>query len=281
MKWKIIADSGCDLRTLETTAPQIRYTNVPLSLQIGEQTFVDDASLDIAQMMVHMYAHDGKTASACPSPEMYLQSFEDADNIIVVTITGALSGSYNSAELAKKMYLEDHPEVNIEIIDSKSASGEMILLVQAIAQFIQLNPDFATVVQNAKDYLARTKLLFSLARVDNLVKNGRLNKLAGTVVGLLNIRLVGKASDEGTLELLHKARGQKKAVAAIWQKMKNNYYNGGKVAISHCNNPEICGMIETAIRSEFPSADIQIYPTSGLCSYYAEQGGILMGYETH
>lgn len=253
----------------------------PLSLQIGEQTFMDDASLDLDQMMVHMYAYEGKTASACPSPEMYLHSFDDAENIIVVTITGSLSGSYNSAELAKKMYLEERPTANIEIIDTRSASGEMILLVQAIAQFIQLNPDFTTVVQNARDYLSRTKLLFSLARVDNLVKNGRLNKLAGTVVGLLNIRLVGQASNEGTLELLHKARGQKKAVAALWQEMKANHYNGGKIAICHCNNPEICGLIETTVKNEFPLADIQFYPTSGLCSYYAEQGGILMGYETN
>ena len=130
-----------------------------------------------------------------------------------------------------------------------------------------------------KEYLASTKLLFALARVDNLVKNGRLNKLVGAVIGMLNIRLVGDASPEGTLNLLHKAKGQKKAVQAVWSEMKKNGYKGGRVVISHCSNPEICGLIQAAVHSEFPDADVSSIHTSGVCSYYAEQGGILMGYE--
>ena len=179
------------------------------------------------------------------------------------------------------MYLEEHPDANIEIIDSLSASGEMVLITQAIANFIKEDPSFEVVVEKARNYHSKTKLLFALASVDNLVKNGRLSKLVGRVVGLLNIRMVGQASSEGTLELLHKSRGQKRAVTAIWDEMKKNHYQGGRVAISHCDNPEICAMITTAIHAEFPNADVQAYPTSGLCSYYAEQGGILMGYETH
>ncbi|HEU6166714.1 TPA: DegV family protein, partial [Streptococcus pneumoniae] len=120
---------------------------------------------------------------------------------------------------------------------------------------------------------------FVLARVDNLVKNGRLNKLVGAVIGMLNIHLVGNASPEGTLNLLHKAKGQKKAVQALWAEMKKNGYKGGRVVISHCSNPEICGLIQSAIHGEFPEADVSSIHTSGICSYYAEQGGILMGYE--
>ena len=111
------------------------------------------------------------------------------------------------------------------------------------------------------------------------MKNGRLNKLIGAVIGMLNIRLVGNASPEGTLNLLHKAKGQKKAVQALWAEMKKNGYKGGRVVISHCSNPEICGLIQAAVHSEFPDADVSSIHTSGVCSYYAEQGGILMGYE--
>lgn len=281
MTWKIITDSGCDIKHLESLPEHCTYINVPLTIHVGEEEFIDNEALEIDQMMVKMYAYEGKTSSSCPSPESYLQSFEGADNIIVVTITGTLSGSHNSAQLAKKMYLEEHPEANIEIIDSLSASGEMVLLTQAIANFIKEDPSFEVVVEKARNYHSKTKLLFALASVDNLVKNGRLSKLVGRVVGLLNIRMVGQASTEGTLELLHKSRGQKRTVTAIWDEMKKNNYQGGRVAISHCDNPEICAMITTAIHAEFPNADVQAYPTSGLCSYYAEQGGILMGYETH
>ena len=111
------------------------------------------------------------------------------------------------------------------------------------------------------------------------MKNGRLNKIVGAVIGMLNIRLVGNASPEGTLNLLHKAKGQKKAVQAVWAEMKKNGYKGGRVVISYCSNPEICGLIQAAVHSEFPGADVTSIHTSGVCSYYAEQGGILMGYE--
>lgn len=279
MKWKIITDSGCDLREMDPIAPNTEYVNVPLTIQVGERAFVDSKDLDINQMMTEMYAYEGKTSSSCPSPEAYVSSFEGADNVLVVTITGTLSGSYNSAELAKKIYLEQHPNANVHVYNTLSASGEMILLAQKLNQLIEKGLGFDQVVKKGQDYLNSTRLLFVLANVDNLVKNGRLNKLIGRVVGLLNIRMVGRASDEGTLELLQKPRGQKKAVAALFNEMLKAGYQGGRVFISHCNNPEICAQITVAVHEKFPGADIQSIPTSGLCSYYAEQAGILMGYE--
>ena len=129
-------------------------------------------------------------------------------------------------------------------------------------------------------YQEKTKLLFVLARVDNLVKNGRLSKLVGKVVGLLNIRMVGKASDEGKLELLHKARGQKKAVQATVEEMFKEGYQGGKVMIAHANNEKACQQLSDKIKEKYPQADVRFIPASGLCSFYGEDGGILLGYET-
>ena len=224
MKWKIIADSGCDLREIENLAPDTQYINVPLTVQVGDKHYTDDASLDIDAMMIEMYQSKDQTASACPSPDAFLEAYKGAENVIAITITGGLSGSQNSAQLAKNMLLEEAPETNIEVFDSLSASGEMVLFVQKANELIAQGLSFEEVVAALKDYLASTKLLFALARVDNLVKNGRLNKLVGAVIGMLNIRLVGNASPEGTLNLLHKAKGQKKAVQAVWAEMKKNGY---------------------------------------------------------
>ena len=110
MKWKIIADSGCDYRSLDNLAPDTEFVSVPLTIQVGETIYRDDAQLNIDQMMEEMYATTTASKSACPSPDDYMKSFEGADNIVVVTITGTLSGSYNSAEIAKKIYLEEHPD---------------------------------------------------------------------------------------------------------------------------------------------------------------------------
>ena len=210
MTWKIVADSGCDYRQLANPAIDTEFISVPLKIQVANQVFIDDANLDIDQMMETMYATSEASKSACPSPDDYLKAFEGAKHIFVVTITGTLSGSQNSAQLAKNLYLEDHPEAHIHVIDSLSAGGEVDLLVEKLNELIDQGLSFDEVVKAITDYQTKTKLLFVLAKVDNLVKNGRLSKLIGAVVGLLNIRMVGEASATGTLELLQKARGPKK-----------------------------------------------------------------------
>ena len=279
MKWKIIADSGCDYRTYESAAPDTSFVSVPLTIQIGETIYTDDAKLDTDKMMEDMYATTTASKSACPSPDDYMKAFEAADNIIVVTITGTLSGSHNSAQVAKKLYLEDNPATNIHVIDSLSAGGEVDLLVRKLHQLIAQDLDFDQVVEVITKYQEKTKLIFVLAKVDNLVKNGRLNKIIGTVVGLLNIRMVGQASDTGTLELLHKARGQKKAISTTFEEMLKAGYKGGHITIAHRRNEKFVEQLSALVHEKFTNADIEVLPTSGLCSFYAEEGGLLIGYE--
>ena len=279
MTWKIVADSGCDYREITDLANQTKFESVPLTIQIDHEIFVDNAHLDIDGMMEKMYATSSASKSACPSPDDYLRSFEGAENIFVVTITGSLSGSHNSAQLAKKLFLEENPTANIHVIDSLSAGGEVDLIVKKLNDLIKEGLSFEQVVEAITHYQANTKLLFVLAKVDNLVKNGRLSKLIGAVVGLLNIRMVGEASDTGTLELLQKARGAKKALTAAVDEVLKAGYKGGRIIIAHRNNEKFCQQFSEAIKEKFPTADISFLPTSGLCSFYAEEGGLLMGYE--
>lgn len=279
MTWKIVADSGCDYREITDLANQTKFESVPLTIQIDHEIFVDNAYLDIDGMMEKMYATSSASKSACPSPDDYLRSFEGAENIFVVTITGSLSGSHNSAQLAKKLFLEENPTANIHVIDSLSAGGEVDLIVKKLNDLIKEGLSFEQVVEAITHYQANTKLLFVLAKVDNLVKNGRLSKLIGAVVGLLNIRMVGEASDTGTLELLQKARGAKKALTAAVDEVLKAGYKGGRIIIAHRNNEKFCQQFSEVIKEKFPAADISFLPTSGLCSFYAEEGGLLMGYE--
>ncbi|MCY7016905.1 DegV family protein [Streptococcus sanguinis] len=279
MTWKIIADSGCDFREMANLAKDTQFESVPLTIQVENEIFVDDKQLDIDLMMEKMYASSAASKSACPSPDDYLKSFEGADTIFVVTITGTLSGSNNSAQVAKKIFLEEHPDAHIHVIDSLSAGGEVDLLVTKLNELIQQDLSFDEVVQVISRYQEKTKLLFVLAKVDNLVKNGRLSKLLRTVVGLLNIRMVGEASQTGTLELLQKARGSKKALASAIEELLKAGYKGGRLIIAHRNNEKFCQQFSQLIQEKYPQAQIETIPTSGLCSFYAEEGGILMGYE--
>ncbi|HEM6319118.1 TPA: DegV family protein [Streptococcus suis] len=278
-KWKIVVDSGCDYRQLKNLAPDTEFISVPLTIQVGDQAFVDDANLDIDHMMEVMEASKSAAGSACPSPQAYQAAFEGAENIIVMTITGGLSGSFNAARVARDMYVEEHPAVNIHLIDSLSAGGEMDLIVDEINRLIATGLEFEELVQAITTYQENSKLLFVLAKVDNLVKNGRLSKLVGTVVGLLKIRMVGEASSEGKLELLQKARGHKKSVAAAFEEMKKAGYNGGRIVMAHRNNDKFFQQFSQLVKSTFPNAIVDQVATSGLCSFYAEDGGLLMGYE--
>lgn len=279
MSWKIIVDSGANLRQLPELAPDTSFINVPLTIQIGQQAFVDDANLDIAQMMATMYASSEAAGSACPSPEAYKQALEGSDKAVIITITGGLSGSNNAARLGIEMYQEENPEAQVHLIDSLSAAGEMDLLATKINELIKAGKTFPELVTAITAYQEKTKLLFVLAKVDNLVKNGRVSKVMATIVGLLNIRMVGQASHEGKLELLQKARGQKKAIKTSFDEMTKAGYQGGRVMISHSNNPEFVEQLTALIHASYPAAEVVQVPMSGLCNFYAEDGGVMLGYE--
>ena len=279
MTWKIVADSGCDYRTIEDLAVDTLFESVPLTIQVGNEIFIDNAQLNIDNMMEKMYTTSSASKSACPSPDDYMKAFIGASNIFVVTITGTLSGSYNSAQVAKRLYLEDHPDVNIHIIDTLSAGGENDLIIKKLNLLIGQGLSYEEVIKEITAYQAKTKLLFVLSKVDNLVKNGRLSKLFGAVVGLLNIRMVGEASQDGKLELLQKARGAKKSLIAAFDELIKAGYTGGQIIIAHRNNPKFCQQFSEMVRERFPQAVIEVIPTSGLCSFYAEENGLLMGYE--
>ena len=279
MTWKIVADSGCDYRTIENLAVDTLFESVPLTIQVGDEIFIDNAQLNVDDMMEKMYATSSASKSACPSPDDYMKAFDGASNIFVVTITGTLSGSHNSAQVAKKLYIEEHPNVNIHVIDTLSAGGENDLIIKKLNLLIGQGLSYEEVVTEITAYQAKTKLLFVLAKVDNLVKNGRLSKLLGAVVGLLNIRMVGEASQDGKLELLQKARGAKKSLIAAFDELIKAGYAGGQIIIAHRNNLKFCQQFSEMVRERFPQAVIEVIPTSGLCSFYAEENGLLMGYE--
>lgn len=279
MKWKIVADTSCNLRKIEGLANDTQFERAPITLRIEDKEYIEIDNFDTAAMLDHMYSTQEKADSSCPSPENFKKAFEGAENVIAITITGTLSGSYNSAVIGKNLLLEENPKVNVHIIDSLSASGEVDLIVEEINNLIIKGLEFDEVVKEIDDFVKRTKLLFILEKVDNLVKNGRLSKLVGGVIGLLNVRLLGQASDEGKLELLHKPRGTKKAIIQLVDEMIKTGYLGGRVRIAHCFNENSCEEIKKLVISKFPEACVKFIPMSAVCCFYAERGGIMVGYE--
>lgn len=276
---KILFDSGCDLMGLQYVPEGVVFSKVPLKIIVGDKEFVDDATLDTEKMMDEVYAYPGKTGTACPSPEQWATEFRDAEECYVITVTGTLSGSHNSAELAKRMVLEEHPEKKIYILDSCSASGKMALLVYKLVELLEKGLEFEEVCREMDAYAKDTQLVFLLYSIENLVKNGRVSKMAGMAANVLGLHVIAKTNEGGSIESIGKARGKKKGAKILLDEMERQSYKGGKIILSHCGNEEGLQFIKECILEIYPGVEIEEMKTGGICSYYAERGGVVVGYE--
>lgn len=273
--FKIVVDSSADITSFEG-AP---FGVAPLKIITDTKEYTDDANLNVEQMVKDLGEYSGKSSTACPSPIDWLKAFGDADYIFCITITSGLSGSYNSALIAKKDYEENHPEKRVCLIDSLSTGPEIVLILEKIAELIKNGLNLEEISSNINEYTKKTGLIFMLESMRNLANNGRVSKLAAKTAGILGIRAVGIASDEGTLQLMEKSRGEKKALNSIVELIKELGYSSGKIKIGHCLNKECAMRLKELIIENFEKAKPEIYPLGGLCSFYAEKGGLIIGVE--
>ena len=275
MNFKIVADSSADLLSLN----DIPFSNVPLTIKTSDKEYVDNENLDIHGMLEDLARYNGKSGSACPNYGDWINSFADAENVFAITITSGLSGSYNAASIAAKEYMQEHPGRNVYVVDSLSTGPECAMIVEKLRELILEGLSFKEIVAQIQKYQKHTHLAFSLECIRNLANNGRVNPAIAKIIGILGIRLVGKASNKGELEMTDKTRGAEKALGDIVKNMLANGYNGGKVRIHHCENEKSALSLKAKLIEKFPCAKIDISITRGLCSFYAERGGILVGYE--
>lgn len=275
MKFKIVADSSADIRTLAN----VEFASAPLKINIGERIFVDDAKLDVMEMVDVLRAYKGRTTTACPNTEEYIEAFGDADCVFCITISSNLSGSYNAARLAKEQYEEEHPGRKVHIIDSLSAGSELAMVAEKLRDMISEHLDYEKMIEKITAYHEKLGTMFMLQSVHNLANNGRVNPAIAALVGMLGIRMVGKASDVGTLELTNKCRGDKRAIADMYKTMKEMGFVGGLVRIHHCANEAGVKLLRDHILKDFPAAKVIVDKVGGLCAYYAEYGGMIIGFE--
>lgn len=275
MKRKIVADSSCDIFKVG----DIQFESAPLVISTDEKSFVDDEKLNVNEMLDYLSGYNGRSFSACPNVEAWLSSFEGADEVFVVTLTSNLSGAFNSASSAAKIFMENNPNAKIHVFDSYSTGPEMRLLIEKIAEMAVTDKSFSEICDEAHKYLKSTRLFFALESFKNLANNGRINKTVAKIAGILGIRILATASREGTIEVIEKCRGVNNTLRGFLQQLKDAGYEGGKVFIAQCKNIPFATEISNAIKGLYPKAEVLIYETGGLCSFYAEKGGILLGCE--
>ena len=229
---KIVADSSANLMELKTVA----FDAAPLKIITAEREFVDDRNLDLDEMIAFFKSYKGRSQSSCPNPEDWLTTFGDAEDVFCVAITSGLSGSYNAACIAKEMYETEHPGRRVFVIDSLSAGPELTLLVEKLEELIIAGKSFEEICAYMPEYQKKTGLLFMLESLNNFAANGRVSPAVAKIAGVLGIRIVGKASDAGTLEPTGKCRGEEKSLKTILKHLKESGLKTGKVILAHCIN---------------------------------------------
>lgn len=275
MKRKIVADSSCDIWELNG----VDFAVAPMTISTDNKHYVDNQELDVRLMSEDLAKYKGISHTACPSVGSWLDCYEGYDEVFVVTLTGAMSGTYNSAMTAKGIYEEENENVKVHVFDSLSTGPEMRLLIEKLKEMIEEDLTFEEIIEKGQDYLNHTRLFFALKSLHNFAMNGRVSKAVASAIGVLNISIFATASEEGTIQQISKCRGEKKVVKSMIEHLENAGYHGGKVRISHADNLKLAHNVRDKILELYPHADIIVYPMGGLCTYYAEIGGLLVGCE--
>jgi len=271
---KIVADSSADLLNIEG----YDFASVPLQIVTAQKRYIDDSSLDVSEMVADLVAYNGRSSTSCPNPDDYIAAFGDATEVYCITITGTLSGSYNAAMVAKAKYEKEHPTFRVHVINSLSTGPEMALMVDKICNLLKEGLSFDEVVSRISEYKKRTGLIFMLESMKNLANNGRVSPVIAKLAGLLGIRVVGRASEKGDLEHLAKCRGEHNALDFIVKHLREVGAKGA-VYIAHCLNEGAALKLRELLQRELEIVKVKLYACRGLCSFYAERGGMLIGYE--
>lgn len=278
-QWKIVADSICDIREIDYLEDSVAFESVPLFINIDNETFVDDTNIDLEEYKRALKASKISTSTACPAPDQYANAFKGAENVVCLCVSKNLSGSYNSAMVGKELALEENPNAKIHVVNTASAGAEINIQVQHAVKLANQGLSFEELTKEVDAYNEKTDVLFILENVDNLVKAGRVSKLVGQMVGLLNIFLVGRRTEDGRIELAKKARGAKRAIKTFMEELALHNFNGNRIEIAHESNPSLAATLEAEIKAKYPNAVTSIVEMGALCIYYAETHGMLVGFE--
>ena len=283
MTYKIIGDSCLDLTQELKKDPGFQM--IPLTLQVGNTQVTDDETFDQCAFIDMVKACPECPKTACPSPESFKKAYEeaDADAVFVITLSNHLSGSYNSAVLAKELYEEEKKEAGepltkkIAVIDSLSASSGELDQALYIRDLCEQGLDFETIAEMAEAYSHRMKTYFVLETLDTLRKNGRLSGLQAFFATALNIKPV-MGAEEGVIIKLDQARGINKALQRMCDiaVKEAGDTSGKRVVICHVNHPERALYVKAELEKRASFKEVVITEAAGVATVYANDGGVIL-----
>ena len=281
MGCRIVTDSSCDHMDLRELG-DVPMTVVPFTIRVGEKEWVDDEDLVVEDFLK---ANDDlrlTAGTACPSPGAWAEAFRQEGDVVALTISSNLSGSYNSACTARDMVLEEFPEKKIEVLDSKSTGPEVVVMARRLAEAIGGGLSFQEIVRAGREAAEKTHVIFALKSFHNLIRNGRVSVVEGFLAGHLGIWGIGIGDEEGKIQVVGKARGLTKVVRFLRDHIEKAWEKtgviDGSVIISHCLNEEAAEKLKEALLESEVSRKVQILACRGLDCFYAGRFGLIVSY---
>ncbi len=277
MGYKILCDSCTDFTPEMAADPH--YARIPLRIFVEQQEFVDDGSIVQKVLIDAMKASREAPRTACPSPANYMDHFEDAEDIYIVTLSERLSGSCNAANQAAAFYREEGGSHNVHVFNSRSASAGQVQAALLIRELAGQGLPFSQVVEQVERYLDEMDTMFVLESLDNLRKNGRLTKVQALVTSSLRIKLLMGSTPEGEIRKLSQGFSERQALHKMIQRCADQpSHEGKRLVISHCNCPERAQYVRELAEKLCRFGEILITTTGGISTVYAYDGGIVIAY---
>lgn len=272
---KIITDSSCDLN--KEIIKKYNIGIVGLNVAFGEETYVD-GEMDNEAFYARMASEKQLPKTSCPSPEKFAKSYEcEEDEILVITITSKLSATYSTAVLARNMFLEENQGKKIEVIDSANGSVGQGLLVVKAAQMAKEGKSLEEIVKAIEALKEEVVFYGSLETLENAIKGGRVNPIAGKLINALNFKVIIQIT-EGLVKPVDKARGDnntiKKVIDSVYKKMED----GRKytLAIGHSNCEEKALKVKEMMCENHDFEDVTISSVGSVMGTYTSKGAILI-----
>lgn len=279
MGFKIVVDSCCDLTGQMLKDPH--FVKVPLTIRSNGSSFIDNETFDQADLLWAMKQSDDAPATACPSPQSYLDAYQgpEDEDVYVVTLSALLSGSHNSAEQAKLLMEEDHPNKNVYVFNSCSASSGEVLVAMKVRELAESGAPFKHVVREVEQFIYQMQTMFVLETLENLRKNGRLTRLQSVITGALKIKLLMGGTPEGEIYKIGQMLSMKQALSKMVDRMANDPAHAGRtLVICHCNCLDRAFQVKEMCEQRCKFAHIVITEAGGVTSVYANDGGIVVAY---
>ena len=211
-KIKIITDS-----TLDLPAELIREKNIevlPLLINFGEESYLDGVEITTKEMIDKINATGILPTTAQVTPNRFEETFkkylDEGYKIVVLTLSSDMSGTYQSACIAKDMLESD----DIVVIDSINVTSGLVLLVLKACELRDKGLGIKEIEEEILKAIPKVKSSLNFESLENLVRGGRLSKTAGTIGSVLGLRLILEVKD-GKMSVKDKVRGSKKALKKL------------------------------------------------------------------